>query len=207
MTLQQIENSKKDFGWDLGNKILYDLCRNNFTHDTADKVLAKTWLIGRSYSVALERRKNKINDNEEFYLNTVVNTFIESKLDIILKNLLNYNNISIDNLPKILFAHKYLTEQIFKITELEKRSFSSKYLHFHLPELFYIYDSRAVSAIRLHVPKLPNELRILAEDTNYDKEYSHFSYKCFWLQKTISEKYNVSLTPRQLDNFLLNTKH
>lgn len=207
MTLKQIENSKKDIGWDLGNKILYDLCKNNFTHDTVDKVLAKTWLIGRSYSVALERRKNKINDSEDFYLKTVASTFIESDIDIILKNLLEYDKISIDNLHEILLAHKYLTEQIFKITNLEKRSFSSKYLHFHLPELFYIYDSRAVSAIRLHVPKLPNELRILAEDTNCDKEYSHFCYKCFWLQKSITEKYNVSLTPRQLDNFLLNTKH
>lgn len=174
MTLEQIENSKLDIGWDLGNKILYDLCQNNFKHDTVEKIVAKTWLIGRSYSVALERRKNKINNNEDFYLKTVVSAFKDSDLDNILKNLLKYDNISEDNLDEIIRTHRYLTKRLFEITELEKRSFSSKYLHFHLPQLFFIYDSRAVSAMRFYESKLPNDIRSLAYNANYDKEYFLF---------------------------------
>ena len=45
--------------WDFGNKVLYDLCACNFKHDSDDKIIAKVWLLGRAYSVAVERRKTK----------------------------------------------------------------------------------------------------------------------------------------------------
>ena len=106
-------------------------------------------------------------------------------------------------MPKIIDTHNYLTQLLFPITQLEKRSFSSKYLHFHLPELFFIYDTRVVSAMRLHVKKLPKDLQALADRENTDKEYSIFFYKCFLLKQRIYEKFNVLLTPRQLDNFLI----
>jgi len=42
-----------------------------------------------------------------------------------------------------------LTKKLFsKISGLNKRSLASKYLHFHVPELFYISDSRAYDAMR-----------------------------------------------------------
>jgi hypothetical protein len=205
MTLKQINNCQKLNEWHLGNKVLYDLCSTNFTHDTTEKILAKTLLIGRTYAAAIERRKNKSDINDNFYLKTVAPTFKKSKLDKRLSELKKDNKISNDTLPKIIDAHYYLTKLLFGITELEKRSFSSKYLHFHLPELFFIYDTRAVSAMRIFVKKLPKDLQNLADRENSDKEYSNFLYKCFYLRQTINEKFGVLLTPRQLDNLLIET--
>jgi hypothetical protein len=205
MTLKQINNCQKLNEWHLGNKVLYDLCSTNFTHDTTEKILAKTLLIGRTYAAAIERRKNKSDINDNFYLKTVAPTFKKSKLDKRLSELKKDNKISNDTLPKIIDAHYYLTKLLFGITELEKRSFSSKYLHFHLPELFFIYDTRAVSAMRIFVKKLPKDLQNLADRENSDKEYSNFLYKCFYLRQTINEQFGVLLTPRQLDNLLIET--
>ena len=83
LNIDMIEKSLQKTPWDLGNKVLYNLCSDNFTHDTDEKILAKVWLIGRSYAAAIERRKNveseDINDN--FYTETVVNKFLDPLLD------------------------------------------------------------------------------------------------------------------------------
>jgi len=42
--------------WDLGNQVLYDLCRNHPDHSRDDVIIAKIWLIGRTYAAAIERR-------------------------------------------------------------------------------------------------------------------------------------------------------
>ena len=205
MTSKQIDNCQKINEWNLGNKVLYDLCSTNFTHDTTEKILAKTLLIGRAYAAAIERRKNKNGINDNFYLDTVAPAFKKPKLDKILADLKKYKQISNDTVPKIIDAHNYLTRLLFDITDLEKRSFSSKYLHFHLPELFFIYDTRAVSAMRLFVKKLPKNLQVLADRENTDREYSNFFYKCYFLREKINEEFKVLLTPRQLDNLLIET--
>ena len=205
MTSKQIDDCQKTNEWSIANKVLYDLCLNNFTHDTNEKILAKTLLIGRAYAAAIERRKNKSEINDNFYLDIVAPSFKKSKIDIFIAELKELKDISNESMPKIIDAHYYLTQLLFKITNLEKRSFSSKYLHFHLPELFFIYDTRAVSAMRLFVKKLPKEFQVLKERENTDKEYSNFFYKCIYLRQTINEQFNVLLTPRQIDNLLIET--
>lgn len=204
LSKEQIDRCVDAKPWDLGNQVLYDLCANHFTHDTAEKILAKTLLIGRAYAAAIERRKNKSDINDNFYIDTVVPTFQNSRLDTILADLQN-KQLSVDKLHEIINAHFYLTKLLFEITELDKRSFSSKYLHFHLPGLFFIYDSRAVTAMRKFVSRLPSNLKALADRESVDKEYSNFVYKCFYLRQTIFDKFNVLLTPRQLDNLLIET--
>ena len=203
-TIQEIEKCKTS-PWDFGNGVLYDLCKANFYHQDTDKILSKVWLIGRAYSAAIERRRNKETINDNFYIGKVAPAFKNSMIDSFLVDLKKHNELTIDNLPLILNAHNYLTQLTASITDLEKRSFSSKYLHFHLPELFFIYDTRAVSAMRLFVKKLPKELQVWADRENTDKEYSSFFYKCFYLRQTINEQFKVLLTPRQLDNLLIET--
>ena len=46
--------------WDFVNKVLYDLCITHFYHTDVGEILAKVLLIGREYSAAIERGKNKI---------------------------------------------------------------------------------------------------------------------------------------------------
>ena len=54
--------------WDLGNSVLYDLCKKHPLHKNKTEILAKIWLIGKSYSASIDRRKkNKKEAPDEFY--------------------------------------------------------------------------------------------------------------------------------------------
>ena len=86
---------------------------------------------------------------------------------------------------------------------MNKRSFASKYLHFHLPKLFFIYDTRAVSALKKIVPVLPVEIKKYYKTLNFDSDYTDFLFRCLYLQKIIASEHNIILSPREIDNLLL----
>ena len=137
-TWRQIKEVQKPNPWNFGNQVLYDLCRNNYRHVEIEKIIAKVWLIGRAYSAAIERRKNKSGINDHFYIKKVVPNFKKSNIDEYLSNLKKIDKLTDENLKDVLKAHFYLTKIISrkKFTAQNKSSFSSKYLHFHLPNLF-----------------------------------------------------------------------
>jgi len=189
--------------WDLGNEVLYKLCKENFDHKETDKIIAKVWLIGRSYAAAIERRKNKTNINDNFYINSVAPSFKNSELDEYLNSIKEENEIKVENIKKILKIHNYLIQVIKEITDMEKRSFCSKYLHFHLPKLFFIYDTRAVTALRQFVSRVPKGLEYLSKLDNVDKEYSKFFLKSFVLRNKIKEEFDLNLTTREFDKILI----
>ncbi|WP_291100664.1 MULTISPECIES: hypothetical protein [unclassified Flavobacterium] len=203
-TKKQIETAQQKNVWDFGNAILYKLCKDNFNHDTDDHILTKVLFIGRIYAAAVERRKNKSNDiNDNFYIDTVAPAFRKSKLDEKLSVLKIGKTENINNIKSVLQTHYFLTSMLKKITALEKRSFSSKYLHFHLPDLFFIYDSRAVNALRKFTSQVPKDLKYILELENIDNEYAKFYCKCFDLKRQIKTQLNIELTNRQLDNLLI----
>ena len=201
---KQLDTARQKNVRDFGNAVLYKLCKDNFKHDTDDHILTKVLFIGRIYAAAVERRRNKsdgINDN--FYTDTVVPTFRKSKLDDKLSDLKIVKTEKIENIKSVLQTHYYLTSMLQKITALDKRSFSSKYLHFHLPDLFYIYDSRAVTALRQFTSQVPKDLKHILELNNIDNEYAKFYCKCYDLKRQIKTQFNIALTNRQLDNLLI----
>jgi hypothetical protein len=203
-TQKQLDTAQQKNLWDFGNAILYKLCKDNFNHDTDDHILTKVLFIGRIYAAAVERRTNKSNDiNDNFYTNTVVRTFRESNLDDKLSKLKIAKTENIENIKPVLQTHYFLTNMLKKITDLDKRSFSSKYLHFHLPDLFYIYDFRAVTALRQFTSQVPKDLKYIIELDNVDNEYAKFYCKCFDLRRQIKTQFNIDLTHRQLDNLLI----
>lgn len=79
-------------------------------------------------------------------------------------------------------------------------SLVSKYLHFHFPNLFYIYDSRAVTSLR----KFQKSKRVSLPQCEFDKEYATFFVKLHSWQQEILEKTDVDLKPREMDRILLN---
>ena len=203
-TKKQIETAQQKNVWDFGNAILYKLCKDNFNHDTDDHILTKVLFIGRIYAAAVERRKNKSNDiNDNFYIDTVAPAFRKSKLDEKLSVLKIGKTENINNIKSVLQTHYFLTSMLKKITALEKRSFSSKYLHFHLPDLFFIYDSRAVNALRKFTSQVSKDLKYILELENIDNEYAKFYCKCIDLKRQIKTQLNIELTNRQLDNLLI----
>jgi len=58
ITKEDIEAVRTPWVWDLGNRILYDMCQSYPGHSKDDEIVAKIWLIGRSYAASIERRRN-----------------------------------------------------------------------------------------------------------------------------------------------------
>ncbi len=103
------------------------------------------------------------------------------------------------NVGPVLDAHGYLVRLFEKLTSKGKRSLASKYLHFHRPNLFFIYDSRAMSSIRrLSVPG-----QVIHAPRSADCEYAAFVSKALGLREQIRAEFGAQLTPRQLDRLLL----
>ncbi len=200
-----IKRYKTNEHWDFGNQILYNLCENNFQHTRDEIILTKVLFIGRIYAAAIERRKKKTNiNNDNFYIDSVALTFKKSKLDKLLSEL-KVIRLTADSIPQILRVHNDLMVMLSTITDLNKRSFCSKYLHFHLPDLFFIYDSRALTALRDFTSRVPKDLTCIPQLSFVDKEYAIFFCKCFDLKNKIEVEHKTKLSTRQLDNLLIET--
>lgn len=186
--------------WGKGNKVLYDLCRKYPCHKDEGEILAKIWLIGRSYSASIERRKNKkeLMDGDSFYEDIVAKEIKGSDIDRLIKSVRKYKKTTLKNAEEIACVHHKVTMLFNKITAQNKRSLASKYLHFHLPNLFFLYDSRAQKAIREYI-----DVRRIEFPKVVDKEYYKFLIKCIMLREKMYKRHDVVLSPRELDNLLL----
>jgi hypothetical protein len=201
ITKKDVEHALGCSPWDLGNEVLYSLCREHPKRDRGDAIIAKVWLIGRSYAAAIERRKNADDASDDFYETIVVDEIKKSKLDQWLAALPDKMTDPWTELGSIITVHKRLMDLFSAMTGLEKRSLASKYLHFHRPDLFFIYDSRAREAISKVTPHLKRIRNITSDDKDW--EYHSFCRRARWLREEISKRFNKSLNPRQLDKILL----
>ncbi|MDD5585006.1 MAG: hypothetical protein PHV55_08135 [Candidatus Omnitrophica bacterium] len=183
------ESHKKVRGstYPLGYKTLCHLCKIHPKHTKCDEIYAKIWLIGRAYSVALERRKNKVLDTDEFYDKLVIRLKNRGKkIDKALAGL-KTQNINDRNFIKILKAYEtvlHVLTDILKNIEKgarENRSFVSKYLHFHKPNLFYIYDKYA----KIGLNRIWNIIgaREKYKVSHVGSEYGKYFYKAYILSK------------------------
>ena len=196
--------NRKNTRWEFGNSILYKMCEDNPSHNDADVVVGKIWLIGRSYAAAIERRKKKDGfQGDDFYYCVVAPKILEigTELDNRIESLKNNTGTIADCVSDILSAHKYLVDVFKGLTKLNKRSLVSKYLHFHCPDKFFIYDSRARAAIE-KIVKNPNK-EILSGIEDYDAEYGDFVCRMLELQDYLKIKLGTNEEPRAIDNFLL----
>lgn len=203
ININDIKKAKGSHIWDLSNTILYDMVENNFQNTDEKTVYAKINIIGRVYAASIERGKNK-EDSElpsEIFMEKVAQKIINAKIDEDIKYLSNYKTINENNIRKILQLHQKLTKIFYKLTKQEKRSLASKYLHFHLPDLFYIFDRRAVQGISIILPRFRGTKNNFK---NCDEKYTKFFLKVFYLQKGLKNEFEAILTPRQIDTLLLN---
>ncbi len=53
------------------------------------------------------------------------------------------------------------------------------------------------------IKKVPADLQHLLLVSKAGKDYSTFNCKCFELQRQIANEYGLNLSPRQLDNLLI----
>ncbi len=210
--LRDFENflaSEKSKVWDIGNKILYDMCQKYPVHNNKSEIIAKLWLIGRSYAAAIERRKNAKESSDLFYVK-VSKAISKSNLDSYIHQIPKGYQLNEEVILKVWDAHKFLTEELCKQTELYKISFVSKYLHFHCP-VVPIYDSRAVRSMRIiyrdHKDKdiVLKNLRIYLKVPNKDKRFPYLKFltQMHCLQKFIKEKTGKIYTMRDIDKYFL----
>ncbi len=200
---EKIKSAINQKDGEFGNGILYKMCEESPNHYKPDVVSGKMWLIGRAYSAAIERMKSKKDINDDFYKEKVGPALTDPALDSRLENLRSIKKIAKENVREILSAHKYLQNKIREITGMEKRSLCSKYLHFHLPRLFFIYDSRVAGALqKLYPGRLKSFEGVFNNDA--DKAYAIFFCKALALKNEVEEKLKSEMTLRQIDNFLIN---
>ena len=200
ITQQHIDYALSKDIWDFGNQVLYDLCSKYPDHKDPKVVLGKIWLIGRSYAAAIERRRNVKETTNDFYKNKVVPVLLAPEIDDRLENLRKFKRIEDQSLEAILETHKYLMDAFHSITDQNNRSLASKYLHFHLPDLFYLYDSWAYRGLKVLRPGHYAKRNIKGK---FDEEYAKFVLELLGIQDEITSVYGHKLTPRQLDQMLL----
>ena len=160
ITRADVDIALKPSPWDLGNQVLYKLCRDHPRHDRGDVIIAKIWLIGRTYAAAIERRKNALASNDDFYETTVVERIKGSPLDEWLGQLPKRGTDAWADLGLAVTIHKRLMDLFSDMTGLAKRSLASKYLHFHRPDMFFLYDTRAKAALADVTPSIMKVPRI-----------------------------------------------
>ena len=197
---RHVEKAMQRNAWHFSNEVLYDLCREHPLHTETGVVLAKILLIGRVYAAAIERRKSKNEGNYDFYISTVAPKIIKPPIDHWIEEAKKPRPASVAALDVMVEIHGRTTQLFSKISGLEKRSLASKYLHFHVPHLFFIYDSRAVEGMRA-VSQIVGRASSYIESG--DKEYRKFAEKCSRLQSHCEAEFGAHLSPRQLDNLLL----
>ncbi len=189
--------------WDLGNDILYAMCRQHSGHRRADEIIAKIWLIGRSYAAAIERRKNADDTtSDDFYERDVVNAMQSSGIDTWLESLPAFKSEPQTCARAAIEAHFNLVRVFSKLAHgQEKHSLASKYLHFHRPDVFFIYDSRAQAAITRVTP----DIHFVDPPTleKKDELYWQFFSRCLWLRRKLAVPFGQPPTPREIDKVLL----
>jgi hypothetical protein len=183
------------------NDALYKLCEKYPQHTSIESVIAKVWLIGRAYSATIERRRNKSDENDDFYVKKVGPSIKDSKIDSWIKTCPT-ERPSKESLPTMLEVHNLVTQLFCDINGQRLRSLASKYLHFHVPAFFFIYDTRVCEGMAS--PELQHIVKHVGTGkAPPDEDYRKFATKCLALQEYIEDVIGEQLTPRQIDNFLL----
>lgn len=190
-----------------GNEILYNMCKDFSAHKITDQISGKVWLIGRSYAADVGRGRKNDSINDDFYDNEVPKLFLEyyKEIDVDLSELGN-SDVHSGNLSKVLSMHKKLTVATKNINKKRaQRSFSSKYLHFHARNAFFIYDSRAKESLNKLIQIYVGDKKVYKQKdfVQYDSEYADFCNKCLVLRKILKTEFDIFLQPREMDNLLI----
>ena len=166
--LKQVDIINQD-NYVFGNEVLYQMCSDMYKLLPRDKedisaikrLGSAIWLIGRSYSASPERRKWAQNSDDglgDFFWNLAVRMTSTEEYDTFRTEICNINtkNYEYDRSDEdieLLIASvrcvKTLNEMIMKAIQTMDESeavrnnvsFCSKFLHFLVPDVFFIIDS------------------------------------------------------------------
>lgn len=205
MTKNQLRNyyeqsKKMNELWYVSNNVLYEMCKKYPAHTDSSEVVAKIFVIGRSYAASIER-----TENDNVYEKKIPELVSKHGKDID-SALLKCNKT---NPQQIFTTYDLVLTSFHKVSDKWNRSLASKYLHFHQPENFYIMDSRAkkgLSELLKIYPTISNAKNEEKKQYSVPKEsaeYMNFYLKCQICKKELEKEFYCKLSIRDLDNLLL----
>jgi hypothetical protein len=191
--------------WGFGNTVLYRMCiKDAPNHTDRGEVSSKCWLIGRSYSASPQRGSGtaKRGQSSSFWEHLAASGEWK-RLDKHLARLTGINRFSEQSLSEILAVHAFLVELVAGQTAIRNLgdrsarnhiSFASKYLHFHRPDHFPIFDSVVHGALCARYPN--RRLR------NGSDQYPTYGRFCRLILLYIAELQGRDWTLRSVDKDL-----
>lgn len=162
-------------GWGRIDDWLYALCAASGHTDWTD-VHAKVAIVGRTYSAGLERYM-VLQDGQDDRLAVAADhlTAHGAKIDEWLDRLAPVTGeLTPARLADVVQVHGWFTSLVAQLCRTSPRSFASKYLHFHCPDV-PVYDSYAYAALSADFPLSPG-VRPFAKPDGADDEY--YLYCC-----------------------------
>jgi hypothetical protein len=196
-----------------GNEILYRMCAEEPLHEDIDVIKGKIWLIGRSYSAAIERKAGagfKLGRALEKLIKN--NKYCFARLDEMIAKISSIQVTTNENLLELLFVHKYLVDLFCELIRVEnnnsdailinKRALASKYLHFHAPKSVFIFDSIVNKNIRCKLSDLGLKRKqfSLTIRADIDLPYDVFVRRCIYYRDDVLK--DIAISPRMLDKLL-----
>ena len=209
-----------------------------------DKLSGQMWIIGRSYSASPERTQGPIKSGFANAKPTTDSSFFPEIAELIVKddhydklrtltdeavnrvyhldNSEDDRKLLRDTVRFVAIFNEIIKSQSKQLNENKdiirqaknNISFSSKFLHFHLPQLIFIIDSFSDKAARKEVTE---QIKLSKEDWGLvDAElkkdnigdglvytnYAHHVWRCYSL--AVRElKISKNMIPRQIDNILM----
>ncbi len=187
-----------DWYGDLGNEVLYRMCRENPLHLDRDVIHSKLWLIGRSYSVAIERKARYPKQA----MRLAIDELLKSDIDKRIASVKEIRRAEFENVAEVLELHGLLTGIFCEATGIQKRSLASKYLHFHAPDAVFIYDS-IVSGNLHRISKESKFDRVDEIRIGVDAAYAQYVFRALKYRDEILEpKLKRQASPREVDKSL-----
>ena len=176
-----------------GNSVLYRMCAEQPKHKSINIISSKIWIIGRAYAAAIERKatkryKKSVKNGDDFCQKKVAPIVKNSEIDKWIKGVSHIHKVTSENLNGVLECHKKVTDLFRKAAGLNRRSLASKYLHFHAPNVFFIYDSRANKRVRKEIKKLPFKDQPQFDRKKHDLEYAAFCIRCICFRDTLEKR-------------------
>jgi hypothetical protein len=202
LTAQRVDAACGPSPWDFGNRVLYEMIRENPSHVNLQVVIGKLWIVGRAYAAAIERRKTVGDDSDpRFYESTVAREILASDIDEWIAEARSADAESEEGWKTMVQVHQETTSLFNTISGHDNRSLASKYLHFHVPKLFYLFDRRAREGLtalgRTVVGRASKKVGF------GDYEYRKHAERCRNVRRYCEKQFHVRLEPRHLDNLLL----
>jgi hypothetical protein len=195
--------AQHEYQYRYGMDTLYEMCQRVPDHRDLGRTMSKVWLIGRSHSASLERRRDS-----KGFRNPYDATAVRLQKDRTFTRLLVHARRSqpsettydARHLGAIHALVSRLAALFQGTTGMWKVSLASKYLHFHVPEV-PIYDSISSTALRMLVPKKdvpPEAVGCWELDDAYGRHLARFA-----AARSILSSHGYNVTARNLDMFLL----